>query len=160
MIRSKPPVLLSTEKSVQQSDYEIYIHETFLPSLEHLFINQNQSENFKILDLQLVCGDDRKIFYTSRLLLATLSPLWKEAFSDSDIDLVSLPQEYTYENVLQFHRLILGAKFEEELFQQAQRFFSNVLSPWDSLFMPHEFTLPPIHHASVAPSVIPTGAAP
>ena len=127
MIRSKPPVLLSTEKSVQQSDYEIYIHETFLPSLEHLFINQNQTENFKILDLQLVCGDDRKIFYTSRLLLAALSPLWKEAFSDSDIDLVSLPQEYTYENVLQFHRLILGAKFEEELFQQCNDLF-DILS--------------------------------
>ena len=97
----------STTSVEIENNENTYILDTFLPNLRSLFLEQSETEKSKILDLQIVC-DKNEIFHSSRVLLASISPSWKDILSDPDIDLITLPSEYGYEQVVQFHELLLS----------------------------------------------------
>ena len=91
-----------------ENNENTYVLDTFLPNLRSLFLEQSETEKSKILDLQIVC-DNHEIFHSSRLLLASVSPNWKDILSDPDIDLISLPSEYGgYDQIVQFHEILLS----------------------------------------------------
>ena len=100
---------LETNTSVEIENHEnTYVLDTFLPNLRSLFLEQSETQKSKILDLQIVC-DNHEIFHSSRLLLASASPNWKDILSDPDIDMINLPPEYGgYDQVAQFHVLLLS----------------------------------------------------
>ena len=129
--------LAPAESEVPLTDYELYIHRTFLPSLKELIWNENRlqensnplttkdadknpkSENFSNgADLKLVCKN-KDVFYSSRLLMAAVSPILKENLTDSEVDTIVLPENFTYENLVTFHELLLGSNDNTNKQQQS-----------------------------------------
>ena len=84
------------------------------------FLNENSEETLrKICDLKFLCSQG-KSFYSFKILLASMtSSYFKDILDDSDDDIITLPNDITYEQIKSVHYCLLSnpnfSELEENL---------------------------------------------
>merc|ERR1719219_156343 len=98
--------------------------ETFLANCAEIILGISEKEKAHLCDLKFICHGDKKVFNSFRLLLLATSPnFMKEILNDDGEDsVIVLPEDITYEKVLNFHQCILSTGGE---FQQHQQTLLN-----------------------------------
>ena len=85
--------------------------ETFLANCAEIILNVSEEEKSHLCDLKFICPGDSQlqVFNSFRLLLLATSPeFMKEIFCENDDEsVIVLPEDITYDNVLNFHRCLL-----------------------------------------------------
>ena len=87
--------------------------EEILPNLREI-LEENEERKAQLCDLKFLCTNGQ-IFHSFRLIFASISTFFKDILEDEESDVITLPEDTSYECIKAFHQCLLSNLNEEEL---------------------------------------------
>ena len=97
----------------RENNQNMEFNEGILPNLWQILDSSEETKS-KICDLKFLCSNG-EFFHSFRLIFASISSFLKDILGEEFMDVITLPEDKTYEEIKAFHQCLLSNLNEEEL---------------------------------------------